>query len=317
VKKVELRNFLGGFLGGAFGILGFGYFGSRRYTALLIACFIGCVIGWYYIEILQALSAMIHREGEAVREPRTESEQIRTRALMACLGAILLFVAIHSPAVLYALPWIKYGFREHIAWSIVSLIACAVAIIGPCFPVSYQCADETSPFHKLEEMRPKKIGLARYFWVMVANLFYWEVLVSIGTVLVGITILLFVIWMILFVLLSFKIAFAKVLYFASTKTGHLPCFFSTAIVTAICAWRIQPSAEHPLLLWLAALFAGLISGVVTKAVFWIGNLLANKESIQYIVDHDFDHQAQRFTDHYFDRIGTMWIGVFDPLLDKL
>jgi len=306
-RTVSTRNLIGAFLGGALGILAFGYLHP---AVLPFGCLFGVVVGWWYEEIWKSITDSVSRGIAGTRHAWsrfTTFTHTPVKKLSIDIGPGLTILHFFVCAFVWFLSrpiafirWLRahpinraYAIRtlavlSYFALNILAIVSLAFATIskdsvvmpllfmigGIGFllgPLGYLISDE-------ETLKMRKFYLVweRYsasgpFWFFIkdlVNIFRYEIssiLATCGTLIwffgIGGAFLLLVV-----IPISVAVGAIKGIYEVSMRAGHWLCFGTTVVVTALTAWIAYPYLNDVRVLWIAALFAGLASAVVTEGL---------------------------------------------------
>lgn len=111
-------------------------------------------------------------------------------------------------------------------------------------------------------------GPLRFFAKDLANLFLWEIFISLfaGGMLIWFTGIGGAFLLLVVAPISAMVGAIKGIYEVSMRAGHWLCFGTTVTVTALAAWVAHPYLNDARVLWTVALFAGLGSAVATEGL---------------------------------------------------
>ncbi len=266
MRSVTSRNYLGGFLGGVFGIFAFAHFGP---LSMIVACLVGVIGGWWYEEIGAAISS----SALCFFKPREKSRD----ELLCIYGlANLTFLGING-LFMYSVPTLLGDPAKSTA-SVAALFgvlltAWTVGIIITFFKFVYQGRWSWRKSWRYY----RRHSVMQYFFYEMR-----QAVREIGTSVLVIMHFLCLLCIFFTVVIPFAVfmGLLKGIQIALTQNGHVLCLLSTTTVTVVCAFSTAHLLSDVRMQWLVALAVGLASGVVTEGVRllmyrWIGQRLSN------------------------------------------
>lgn len=287
-RSLTSRNFFGGLIGGLLGILSFALIAP---IALPFGCLVGVVVGFWWQELGTLVAkAPRQRKKMRIKKPEEHPTVIGYRRLrMAWWSAGLLYSSL---VIFFTINW--FGVE---------------AVLGSLMVILFGCLGIGMRSDGLE-LSEKKDGLKAYYSVYSLHdrwgklLFFREFAVALGCTFLGpvvmaVALVVFVTGAITIGIPAFSIAvigyLLRGIHDLTFSRGHWLCVFVTIVTTSFVAFLMRDHM-HGATLWVAALMAGAMSGVlsvlVQKTVRHCLNILPRaKEFMQnggYLVQDPFD-----------------------------
>lgn len=288
-RSVRQRNFVGAFLGGALGILLCAFLHPY---ALPVGCVVGVIGGWWYQEISQSSTRgwrwsrnVLPEKARRARAFSFErAHPIRQAYTVKTLAGITHVVL--NVVLLAALCWMVHTCgslilpKEDLVGLV--LIDVVLGIIFGYIVIARPLCDwgdidlppvvSGSTMTIIQSKKNlhnwklyKELGASKFFWKNFFSLLgygFAGFLPVFGTCFCVLISAFAICFMILPTIITFAVA--KLIYLASTKTGHWLCLVATMVVTLTTAWLTYPYFGDVRVVWLVALTNGLASAVVTE-----------------------------------------------------
>lgn len=313
--NITRRNLLGGFLGGLFGILMFGYF---HWGGLPLGCLLGVIIGWYHYELGVSVLSVFSSSHKASRKTMVlglEQELsgikdafAKGREKLKKEGGVervrhdtILTAVTTAEIVVWAIFWTCcfvflycHGYFtvvepmnrvliiEQAVVDGFAVVMCIISIMAIVLIFGDEFANPLAWKNSGEELY-KKMGAISFAFRSFLWLIIMHVLVTyvVACVCLG--------WFLSFLVAALSVPF-WVLRMTFKGSGHLPCLIITLTVTFLSAWMMHSWITNSLGCWLVAFFTGMVSGGLAAGYgysvrTWSWFTLSPKQVYNKLMDH--------------------------------
>lgn len=269
-KRVSIRNFIGGLLGGFLGILAFGYIHP---IALPFGCLFGVVIGWWHQEIMQLNFKEIVSKANIVVTLNINMLTKKRHApkwlgiYLAKISAITIFLGFW---VVYSAILFTSGDLEDGLATLSTITACILILMAFITFLLWYSTEDTSGI-KIELSKLWKEKAKKNSFVLFAretiNIFRIQLFVfMVALCLAAFVAPLFGYFLLIIVPMTAFILTVKAVDNLLGDSGHKLCLVVTLVITALTAFLARNAIADGNVIWYVAIMAGFGSASITEII---------------------------------------------------